>query len=188
MTKHFTHAAAGQPLPTALAVFAGSIADDFAWALLYGPGQCQFARLRRDGTLESAAGAVDPANFFEARAFHADAELRWLGDPTGVAPRAAVVAESEVPLRRMGLTDFSATDVIETLDQTYLLWGRVARTAPGWVKLSAARVGRLDVPWPGPVLDPGTRLRLTAREYLVEAVDGNVAVWDERLTGVEVAS
>jgi CRISPR-associated protein (TIGR03984 family) len=78
-------------------------------------------------------------------------------------------------------------EVVETVEQTYLLWGEGLSGSPatGWSYLAAARVGRLAVPVAQ--LAQRQRVQLKAREYLVTADEhGNVAVADERLLGLEV--
>jgi CRISPR-associated protein (TIGR03984 family) len=76
-------------------------------------------------------------------------------------------------------------DVLETLEQTYLLWGQgTGQTLDGWSTIAMARVGALQVPV-SDVPDKADVL-LHSIEYLVERDHGNVVVFEERLTGFSI--
>ena len=68
----------------------------------------------------------------------------------------------------------------------YLLWGEGTgeQMPKEWSKLATASIGSLDVPVAG--VRDGSRVKITGIEYLIEYEDGNVAVSEERLTGMEV--
>ncbi|MFN7949860.1 MAG: CRISPR-associated protein Csx19 [Blastocatellia bacterium] len=165
-------------------------------ALLYAPDRCRFATFA-DGQLRDEKGVALNAqtvrNVFEARVFNPVAELRWLHTAHG-AGDAALLAEQDIASylahTPVAACEFDRLDELEPLEQIYLLWGESTGSAPapGWQRLTAARIGRLDVPLPQP-LAPRQRVQLLAREYLRE-VDkyGNVAVVEERLLKLEVAS
>ena len=77
--------------------------------------------------------------------------------------------------------------VIETLPQTYLLWGEGTGRAvnAGWSELATARIGGLRVPVSN--VGKNQRVLLHCVEYIVEADHGNAVVYDERLVKLEVA-
>ncbi len=155
------------------------------FALLYAPAWCRFA-LAGDGgrLLDEKGAAIDLGVVFEAKVFSAACELRWLHEACGRGT-AALLSEtahdfgSSTPL----------TDVAVAQRQTYLLWGEGTGKSPGagWSWISTSRIGKLEVPVPE--VAKNQRVRLTAVEYLqeIEDCDGNVAVTEERLTGLEVA-
>jgi CRISPR-associated protein (TIGR03984 family) len=143
----------------------------------------------RDGTSSGLTGAsgnpIDLGEIYEVRAFHPGAELRWRNDP-GHARRHQTVILAEQNLG-LALTMRPPHEVIDRLDQTYLLWGQgsdPAGLAPGWSRLSTARIGSLDVPLAD--VPRRERVLLRAVEYLAEFDDGNVSVLDERLVRLEV--
>lgn len=179
-------------------------------ALLYTPQWCGFAQFDAVGRLVAADGKpaeefVDkPDDFresvFEARVFNQQVELRWLHKRNGEG-RAVLLSDdgedaklddyfAELPQ----LTELPKLDkIIETIPQTYLLWGEGIevtekdRPAPGWSRLTTARIGRLHVPLAENDVGTG-RVQLVAREYLGEVDQhGNVAVVEERLLKLEVA-
>ena len=77
--------------------------------------------------------------------------------------------------------------VIETLPQTYLLWGEGTgrQMSGGWSELGTARIGGLPVPVGN--VGRNQRVLLHSVEYIVEAEHGNAVVFDERLLKLEVA-
>jgi CRISPR-associated protein (TIGR03984 family) len=166
----------GVSLPDALKALGGRAAV----ALLYAPGWCRFGRVDEAGLFTGPPG--EPlllAEVYEARAFHEAAELRWWNDPVAGQHRAALLAGQPITPDgwQGGATRMT---VIDTIEQTYLLWGKAGGASPGWTTLTAARIGRLDVPTAG-----GPRVVVRAREYLQQFDDGNVAVAEERLLAVE---
>ncbi len=162
--------------------------------LLYDPASCRFARLNEDGRLIGPTG--DPialCHVFEARFFNGSIELRWLKDPSNEGNhRAVILAETEIDLSpkrgdRWERLEIK-TPIVNTLEQTYLLWGEGTRNqlADGWSELGTPRIGAIPVPISG--VRPNARVLLHTREYLAEYDNGNVAVFDERLLrlGMEV--
>jgi CRISPR-associated protein (TIGR03984 family) len=187
------HQSEGVKLADALAAFTATIpaGERHAVALLYAPAWCRFAVLRKDGSLawSSKGQPADLASVFEARVFHAEAELRWWNDPSALGKhRLAVLAD--VPLD--GTLKTGPQPIFGVLEgETYLLWGEGLPSDPrepddgdGWSRLGTARIGTLDVPLPG--IDHKKRARLVSKEYLVERDHGNVVVLDERLVRLEL--
>lgn len=125
--------------------------------------------------------ALPLAQCYEARFFCEAWELRWVRDGAGGrAMRCAETAHGG-PLGEA----VAMSDVVGHIDQTYLIWGERAQpdgAPPGWGVVAEGRIGRLRVPAALSAATP--RAALTAREYLRRYVDGNVAVADQRLTGI----
>lgn len=189
--KHplFLYTGCGQPLSAALDAFSHTLPSSGAVALLYTPAQCLFARLQAADVLtDSMAHPVALDAVYEARVFHADAELRWLNDPGPTHHHRTVILS--VQEQDLGLTASPVQQpIVSTLPQTYLLWGEGVGTvhglAPGWSRLATARIGKLDVPLPH--VHRNQYVVLHALEYLAEFDDGNVAVLEERLIKLEVS-
>jgi CRISPR-associated protein (TIGR03984 family) len=171
-----------------------------ATAMLYTPKNFFFGKLDTDGRLTNSEGAeIGLKDVFEARVFNENAELRWLNEMQGVG-RAVLLSENDISayLDDQGL-DVNTERIIDrggvkrTIVQTYLLWGqgidpqKAKGLAPGWSRLTMARIGKLDVPLM-PVLER-QRVQLRACEYL-DVVDryGNIAVVEERLIKLESVS
>ncbi len=175
----------------ALQLFAASLPEQGATALIYTPDACMLAHLGSDGRLIGSSGQpVQTSAVYEARVFHDAAELRWWNDPSPQrAHRTTILAESRHNgWASAGMTEVPfAKQIIDRLEQQYLLWGtgetRVEGLAVGWSALATPRIGRLDVPV-GPI---GARDRVVLRaiEYLAEYEDGNVGVAEERLQRLE---
>ncbi|MBF2087002.1 CRISPR-associated protein Csx19 [Thermoleptolyngbya sp. C42_A2020_037] len=164
-----------------------------AIALLYSPQACRFGKLESDGQVTICCNSkqdwqeqhldLSPeskAKVFEARVFNEQAELRWLSIP-GRKGKAVLIAETDLG---NGFADHrEPLTYLETLDQTYVLWGKrlAQRTPEQWSILSAARIGSMSVPISAGTSSQDTVI-LHSREYLGE-VDkyGNVAVQEERL-------
>jgi len=150
-----------------------------AIAILYAPARCHLGRLE-DGEVRDESGvpvALDPV--YEARLFNQKAELRWLHDGQGLG-RAVWLSEDESEGLAGGLSKDVSLEYIDTIGQSYLLWGRRVEesTRPGWSVLSAGRIGRLSVPVEVPA-DQGARLKTL--EYVIMDGDGNASVAEERL-------
>lgn len=195
MTTLYTLAAVDVSVRDALIAFAHTMPDATATApvLLYGVAECVLARYRRDdGRLTRLSDRnteveVHVADFYEARAFHAGAELRWLLRPEAADGRAVLLSDAEH--RHENWTP-GKIDVIGSLEQAYSLWGqRVEPSSPpaGWAILGDGRVGRFPVPLDAK-LAGGAGVKLTVVEYLAEYRDGNVGVAEERLSGLAVVS
>ncbi|MCX7701797.1 MAG: CRISPR-associated protein Csx19 [Gemmataceae bacterium] len=175
-------------LQEALSVFAGLAGENRATAILYSPRHCELAILTR-GELQNAEGQAVSLNYvFEARIFHEAAELRWLNDPSPEKRhRAVILTEQDVSPYLEGWNREKANDVIDKLEQTYLLWGEGTGRAvnDGWSELATARLGGLKVPVSG--VGKKDFVLLHSVEYIVEAEHGNAIVFDERMVKLEVA-
>lgn len=146
--------------------------DEKAYAILYTPRDCHLLLVDKAGKFFDNDGEFMPQNVFEARIFNHKAELRWLNESDGRG-KMAIISEKSFP------------DTVDTIRQIYLLWGESlgANNQIGWTKFATARIGSFYVPVQ---LEVGqTYARFTAVEYLRKYEDGNVAVVDERLTGIE---
>jgi CRISPR-associated protein (TIGR03984 family) len=177
-------------LADALSSFGQVIGAEPATALLYSPRRCTLARFT-GGALHGPDGQpVDTAGVFEARVFCETAELRWLNDPgPEQCHRAVILSEKD----RTGMLEGWELEknqprVIETLNQTYLLWGEGTGrpVSNGWSELAMARIGALSVPVAN--VAENQRVRLRSVEYVIKAEHGNAVIFDERLVKLEVAS
>ncbi len=160
-----------------------------AVALIYTPQRCLLAALENKELRLSNGKAVTFTEVFEARIFNEDTELRWWHKQDGQG-RAVLLSAKAQPEYQKTLTEDVSFAPLQVLEQSYLLWGEGTgiSPSPGWQRLTAARIGRLDVvPFHKTVMS-GTRVQLHAREYLREVDEhGNVAVVEERLLKLEVA-
>ncbi|MTF37967.1 type III-D CRISPR-associated protein Csx19 [Cyanobacterium aponinum] len=161
-----------------------------AIALLYSPNSCQVLKLEKDGNLSNSKGEIINTNYqdnyiFEARIFNPNYELRWLNEDEG---KGTAVIISENDFDNCLAKKLDSIEVIDTIRQQYLLWGEKAKTKlnEGWQRLSAARIGSLDIPL-SQSLSQEKRVYLNTREYL-KIMDnfGNVRVIEERLINLEV--
>jgi CRISPR-associated protein (TIGR03984 family) len=144
------------------------------YAILYAPNKCFLAVLNALGNFEVKDNAdnFDPNKVFEARVFNQAAELRWLNESGGKG-KMAIVSDASFP------------NAVDTIPQTYLLWGRSTGKLVGdWTQFAEARIGAFFVPLKS--VAEGAYAKFTAIEYLGEYEDGNVAVAEERLTGIEI--
>lgn len=161
-----------------------------AIALLYSPQFCQVLKLEKDDNLSNNKGEIINTNYqdnyiFEARIFNPNYELRWLNEDEG---KGTAVIISENDLDNCLENKLDSIEVIDTIKQQYLLWGEKAKTKlnEGWQRLSAARIGSLDIPL-SQSLSQEKRVYLNTREYLKVMDDfGNVRVIEERLINLEV--
>jgi CRISPR-associated protein (TIGR03984 family) len=146
--------------------------DSDSIAILYATGWCKFARFKDGEFLDPAGNKFsndDLSTVFEARVFNAEKEYRWRHESEGRG--------------RFSVVNDETYSGAEKLVQKYLLWGEVSpsNNAPdGWTYMSDARVGKYAVP-----VVTSSMARICAVEYLEEFVDGNMAVIDERLCGIE---
>jgi CRISPR-associated protein (TIGR03984 family) len=186
-TTLFVHHRERVSLTEALSAFV-QLGGKGAVALLYSPRSCELTALA-SGELRSSEGRpVDLSAVFEARVFSKDAELRWLNDPGHARRhRAVILAEQDCSASLGDSWSKKSIDIIDTLDQTYLLWGEGTGKAmpPGWSQLGAARIGALLIPLAG--VGKKQRVLLETREYFEEEQEhGNVLVRDERLCGLKL--
>lgn len=145
------------------------------FAILYAPERCFLGLVDKDGKIE-VKDNIDQFNLekiYEARVFNADKEFRWQeGKPPAIL--------SEANLREVD-------KFVSAIPQKYLLWGKRSPTNdaknPGWTEFAEARIGKFYVPVNLP--NGQEYAQFTAREYLKEFADGNVAVFEERLVGIE---
>jgi len=108
--------------------------------------------------------------------------------------RAVLISDIELTSVFNDEVDVSLTQILDTIPQQYLLWGKGIVRSPssfqGWSRLAAARIGTLDVPIMG--IKPKQQVKLMAKEYIGlcegEAGEkyGNVSVLEERLLGLEI--
>jgi len=187
----FARAAEAVTLQEAVTQAAAALRGDGApVAILYTPRQCRLAVLTPEGELRGPAGLMpDLSEAFEARVFSGQGELRWLHQADG---RGRAVLLSEQDISRYLAEPVPDLTTVAIKDHEYLLWGKGTGASPaaGWSRLSAARIGTLDVPVPD--VKDGESVCLRAREYLALAATegeedhGNVAVLEERLLGMGV--
>jgi len=155
------------------------------FAIFYAPHKCFLAK-RNGKTFEVKESDFDLSRVFEARVFNEISEMRWLNDPNG---NHAVALLSETQFVYDGKTLQKDEKVIGGLRQKYLFWGERVKlkegeqNPSGWTKFGSARIGPYYIPI---TLKEGEEYaKFTAVEYLKTYEVGNVAVVDERLTGIE---
>lgn len=140
------------------------------FAFFYAPHKCYLARVDASGKFEvhDHDGRVDIDMVFEARVFNSEKEMRWLK-----GHGEAIISDDSFP------------ESVGCIPQRYLLWGKsTGETNGNWTKFATARIGSYYVPLSK--IQQNEYARFTAIEYLKAYEDGNVAVVDERLTGIEV--
>lgn len=174
-------------------------------ALLYAPHKCFLALVKKvgeewrfyEGSSSKGNGkeinkekAIAIDSVFEARVFNDTAELRWLNEANGEGAAVVLCEDNTKRFFNVDAKSFKPmnNDLVSTIKQTYLLWGEsVGASDNGWTKFAEARIGSFFVPVKG-VTARHQRAQFTAVEYLGEYEDGNVAVAEERLTGIEKVS
>lgn len=144
------------------------------YAIFYAPDKCFLGLIDIKGNVEvrDNSDKFNLDNVYEARIFNDKAELRWLKN-------ADEIVISDEDLR-------NETGFVDIIKQTYLLWGEIsptnnANTNDNWTELAEARMGKFFVP-----IKTSWRACFEATEYLksYDYQDGNVAVFEERLTGI----
>jgi CRISPR-associated protein (TIGR03984 family) len=174
----------GLSLDAALAAFAPTVGTGGAVGFTLTPTAFSFIRLDSDGKATDRAGPASLAHVYEARVFHERAELRWLRDPRHDSGHTTVVLTDGSCAVNLPPLPFEVP-LVQAVEQSYVLWGRPAARgehASGWTRLTAARIGGLDVPR-NDVRD-GQRVAIRSLEYLGQLAHGNVAVVEERLCGL----
>ncbi|MFI7449694.1 CRISPR-associated protein Csx19 [Nonomuraea sp. NPDC049714] len=147
-------------------------------ALLTSPAAYRVAKVQAS-ECRTPTGAVDLDPVFEARVFTSQVELRWVES----GRRAVVLAEQEHLLPSAFPGRLEPMRAVTTLPAHYLVWGKDAAPAAGWVTLRSRQVGTLALPMAGVAAE---RVRLVAREYVVaDEEHGNAYVAEERLVGFE---
>lgn len=139
-----------------------------SYAILYSSDKCYLALF--DGVkFVDEKGELDITRVFEARIFNSEKELRWLNESGGKGVSIVI-------------SDASFSDAIERNKEIkYLFWGKKnGEPANGWTQFAEARIGAFYVP--KEIFSDYAQF--TAIEYLGEFADGNIAVIDERLTGI----
>lgn len=162
-----------------------------AVALLYAPHKCFLATVNSNGKFQDNTSEIDASTVFEARVFNEAAELRWLNKENG---KGAAVVLCEDNTKKFFDETKPDDKIYAKIDppQTYLLWGQsAAESKNGWTKFAEARIHPFFVPIDGVAakdIDKAEkpRAQFTAVEYLGEYEDGNVAVCEERLKGIEI--
>ena len=174
----------GLSLEAALAVFAPTAGVGGAVGFTMAPTVFSFIRLDAGGKATGYGGPAELDAVYEARVFHERAELRWLRDPRHESGHVTVVltdGSCVVDLPALPLE----VPLVEVVEQSYVLWGRPAADpgrASGWTRLTAARIGGLDVPRDD--VRDGQRVAIRSLEYLGRFAHGNVEVVEERLCGL----
>lgn len=157
----------------ALAAFAANEPGFQTVGFAYSSSVAPWFRLDAAGTPRDSGGAaLDLTGVFELRAFDANRELRWWHTSGGLGQARELTDEA-----------IGFPGAWSWRSYRRLLWGTVTVTELGWASLFEARIGSLEVPVLAPV---GSHVWLEAVEYVAEDDDGNVAVIDERLTGLVV--
>jgi CRISPR-associated protein (TIGR03984 family) len=180
MSEHFLHGRTSRDILLTEALASCAVPLTGAIALLYSPEICCFARLE-DSVLVAAAGEIDVSSVFEARVFNEACELRWLNERNGRG-RAVLLSEAPQTCLDEGIAPLK---FLETLRETYLLWGEQIDSDPatGWSRVGRSRMGAIAVPVAP--LPKGACVYLQVREYLGEIGNhGNVTVIEERLIGL----
>lgn len=140
-----------------------------SYAILYSPKNCWLALFDGKDFIDES-GKIDISDVYEARVFNAEKELRWVNEANGKGKSTII-------------SDANFTDAIGTIRQNYLLWGQSTNTTNGnWTQFAEARIGAFFVPIK--ISGANKYAHFTAVEYLREFEDGNVAVFEERLTGI----
>ncbi len=140
-----------------------------SYAILYAPKKCYLALFDGEKFVDEN-GEIEIKDVYEARIFNSEKELRWLSSgETATLSDANFVNEKEF--------------VDKNENQKYLLWGQSTGKSNGnWTQFAEARIGAFFVPIAN-VADKDYA-QFTTVEYLKEFEDGNVAVFEERLTGI----
>ena len=177
------------------------------FVLLYSPACCRFALINCNGeTIETIIAdrrggeinlhEVDKAandtqtsgegfnlgSVFEARLFNAQADVRWLHAREGRGEAAAVAETSKLKL--FGIEEPSGQEcATPPIKQTYMLWGAGSGdSTEKWSEMTTARTGAFLVPVPH--LARQERVQFNSVEYVKSYRDGNLGVFEERLTGL----
>jgi CRISPR-associated protein (TIGR03984 family) len=183
----FTFTMKGLMLSDALRSFVATTGSHHAAAILFSPRQCLLGAIAYGVLTDSNGSPLDVTTVFEARVFSESSEFRWLNDPSPEQQhRAAIVTEQDLSSELHDWNFSQQDDVIDRLDQTYLLWGEGTGRPMnnGWSELATARIGALSIPIGN--ASRKDRVLLHSFEYLVESEHGNVIIFDERLSKLEV--
>lgn len=181
----YTSKADGKSLSEAIEEFTEKVCQSSSenFGIFYSPSECFLAQMNNENDFEyidkkAKSTTVNLNKVFEARIFNENAELRWLNETNGYGS-AVVLCDNEF----LFFGENSKAEVcIGKNEQNYLLWGkRIGDSLRGWTKFATARIGVFYVPV---TLTKKEYAIFEAVEYFGEFEDGNVAVIDERLTGI----
>jgi CRISPR-associated protein (TIGR03984 family) len=173
-----------RPLEESVTWFAAHFGE--CSGLFYLPDNCFLAKVEQNGIITASSGKedqlrtlgpVDLDAVFEARLFNERAELRWLRTSPEVGVK-VVISEENVGDR--------IAEIYGKIEPAngYLIWGQSLGTpADKWTRFGEARVGPFFVPLAD--VKEKKYARFTSVEYVGEYEHGNVAIAEERLTGVE---
>jgi CRISPR-associated protein (TIGR03984 family) len=165
-----------------------------AISLLYSPSACRLLKLV-DGEFQDAEYQSikdsELMDVFEARVFTEDCELRWVNYKAGRGP-SVLLSPAEQTVKQFTLLEAREYEILE---QKYLLWGKKAKNQPsqeGWQRLSEARIGNRDIPYPEKLTDE-QRICLITHEYMAELIyqgkdreiRGNYTIIEERLVKLQ---
>jgi len=132
-----------------------------------------------DGAWRAHGDRELPPAVFELRAFTALAELRWWH--TIDFDRGTALILQEV---RSGEHGAEMYPLLSRSRQ--LLWGTAVESRHGWTTLRDSRIADFVVPIQN--VQVGHRVRLELIDYVTRDEHGNVAVVEQRLTGLHVDS
>lgn len=169
------------------------------FAVLYAPNKCHLAILQGQ-EFHDANGKVEMGPIFEARVFNDKAEMRWLNIASGSGKTVILCSDDSKKFfssePKLFKTKFSEDgkdvekEIVDVIPQNYLLWGESvgASINDSWAQFAEARIGAFFVPISDDKISGKNKVRamFTAIEYIGVYVDGNVAVAEERLTGIEI--
>lgn len=156
------------------------------FAIFYTPQECLLGKYNGNN-FEVKEKKLELERVFEVRIFNEIAELRWLNEPDG-NHLTAILSEKQLIFDGKELQ--AESKILGGICHKYLLWGRSIETNPHiWTRLAEARIRAFYVPIEVRRNDKDDRsgyAQFTAVEYLKQYEDGNVAVFDERLTGIKI--
>jgi CRISPR-associated protein (TIGR03984 family) len=195
-TKLFISAAPHLSLADAVASFTKNFSTDIKhYALLYAPHKCFLAIVDRDNTFRNEKDLIDIKNVYEARVFNRTAELRWRNKENGFGKATVLCDTDSFEFLNTESKAFKTNiygedkELVGEIKQTYLLWGEsIDGSKNGWTRFAEARIGSFYVPVDGIGASEKSRAQFRVIEYLGEYEDGNVAVCQERLCGIDRVS
>lgn len=186
-TKLYSLRVEDRTLEQALSWFVENVGNGYG--LLYTPGDCFLGKITKEEKIVASSGKeIKPRELrkadlqcaFEARLFNSDAELRWWHLSQAHGPQ---VLLSEFKDRGKAVENIYGK---VAPSNAYLFWGRSTDVHDNeWTQFAEARVGAFYVPVSA--ARSQRYARITAVEYVAEYEVGNIAVAEERLTGIELA-
>ena len=178
--KLFTQNAVNQLLSEAVKEFIKASGENppQTFALLYSPKKCYLAKLLGN-EFYNKHGKIEDGAIFEARVFNDTAEMRWLNEANGYGATAVLTEDANFDFFGKVVEQ---EKVFGSINQSYLIWGERVKdveSSNDWTQFATARIGAFWIP-----IESSYRAQFTAVEYLKTYEYGNVAVFDERLTGI----